>query len=1169
MRFERFTLTRFGMFTDEALAFPRPQGENPDLHLVVGPNEAGKSTIRAAFVDLLFGIDARTPYAFQHAYQELLLQAVIHDGGSVEELQRIKGNKNTLRGPGGEILPDGMLMAELQGIDKDGYKRQFALDHVMLVDGGNRLLENESDLSSLLFEAASGIADFAAHQRDLEARAAKLWRRDRRSRTEFRDHVQALQDADRAKRQAVTTGPAYVKLQRELSAAETKRHRAREAHTGLETERRQLERLRIVAPMIARLDRIDRATAELIPTGCTAPRLPADASSRVDQARVQIAMHEETCLRKSQDREGVTRALAELVLDRAILAEAEAIEALTEERARVGDFPDQISRRRIDVRHRESIALDGARQIGWSFDDRSALLDHLPAAHLRSDLQNLVNRRGALAERLTNRTESARGIAEELEAIGDRIAAIPPATISDSLIDAVAEGRKLGDVDRRRDELAGPVERAEGEIVELLSDLRPWSGDLEALAAQRVISPEDLLQTSDRHSDLVGRLEAAQQRVAEITEKLRMKEAEAAARRSQRDIVEKAALDRAREDRESIWQDIRHGRTEVQTAANRYEECVAIADDLADRRFAGAEAIARAEHLDTEVAVLSAEFALAEEVRVRLQEDLENHEATWSGKVDELGLSGITPTRYRDWLQARRSALDADRRRRSLAASLRSFDRRVEATAKTLQESLVADGLDAAAVEGRAFDTLVRMAEARVKDAERISVDLANAEDARKDLDRKRSKADRALKEAEREWAEWSTKWTEALARCNLSLETSTEGVRDALDRMQGIETAMKEIAQIETERIGKMQRDLEMFDARARTCAGVVDPAISAKDGREIARVLSQRLVDARRVEARHDELQRQLQGIDKEISEAGAALGDIHAEMSPLFADAGVPDGIDYEALKLVVHTSDAVRDLERQRTDLDEQLVNAAQGQPIDALRRALEDMPEDARIARAEKLKDDLEDARTDLEEASEHLNEARRALQAVTGGDVDGSDAARAEEDRQQAISALSTIAADYIDTVLQAKLLRWAIDRYRTEHQSPLLARAEELFRVLTLGRYGNLVVDIDASPPVLLAKRGEGDRVALDGLSSGTRDQLFMALRIAAVELQLEQTRPLPFIADDLFINYDDARSAAGFKALADLGRRTQVLYLSHHDHLIDVARAAVGEKVNVVRLQ
>lgn len=60
-----------------------------------------------------------------------------------------------------------------------------------------------------------------------------------------------------------------------------------------------------------------------------------------------------------------------------------------------------------------------------------------------------------------------------------------------------------------------------------------------------------------------------------------------------------------------------------------------------------------------------------------------------------------------------------------------------------------------------------------------------------------------------------------------------------------------------------------------------------------------------------------------------------------------------------------------------------------------------------------------------------------------------------------------------------------------------------------------------------------------------------------------------MPFIADDLVINYDDARAKAGLEALASLSEMTQVIFLSHHDHLVSVAESVFGPNLNVIRIE
>jgi uncharacterized protein YhaN len=79
--------------------------------------------------------------------------------------------------------------------------------------------------------------------------------------------------------------------------------------------------------------------------------------------------------------------------------------------------------------------------------------------------------------------------------------------------------------------------------------------------------------------------------------------------------------------------------------------------------------------------------------------------------------------------------------------------------------------------------------------------------------------------------------------------------------------------------------------------------------------------------------------------------------------------------------------------------------------------------------------------------------------------------------------------------------------------------------------------------------------------MSDGTRDQLFLALRLASIETYLTFNEPMPLIVDDIMINYDDIRSSQTLKVLAELAQRTQVIIFTHHRHLLDLARTSLNE--------
>ena len=72
----------------------------------------------------------------------------------------------------------------------------------------------------------------------------------------------------------------------------------------------------------------------------------------------------------------------------------------------------------------------------------------------------------------------------------------------------------------------------------------------------------------------------------------------------------------------------------------------------------------------------------------------------------------------------------------------------------------------------------------------------------------------------------------------------------------------------------------------------------------------------------------------------------------------------------------------------------------------------------------------------------------------------------------------------------------------------------------------------------------------------------------MTSIEDFFERASPLPFVADDLFINFDDERAAAGLAILGQLAQKTQVLFFTHHQHLVEIARTTLGRSVSVISL-
>ena len=199
MRIRELKLIRYGKFTDRRIELP---GGEQDIHLIVGPNEAGKSTVRSAIGDWLFGIPARTTFAFLHPMPELRIGGEIEGAAGTDgersalAFERTKGNKNTLRTLQDDPMQESILQAWLGGLDAAAFNRMYALDHPTLVEGGAGILSASDDLGRMLFQSASGMEHLGRllQQLKTQGKTIVVITHDEELAADWCDRIIALQD---------------------------------------------------------------------------------------------------------------------------------------------------------------------------------------------------------------------------------------------------------------------------------------------------------------------------------------------------------------------------------------------------------------------------------------------------------------------------------------------------------------------------------------------------------------------------------------------------------------------------------------------------------------------------------------------------------------------------------------------------------------------------------------------------------------------------------------------------------------------------------------------------------------------------------------------------------------------------------------------------------------
>ena len=1161
MRIRTLELLRYGRFADKVLELPRSEC---DFHLVIGQNEAGKTTIRSAISELLFGFGHSSPYGYRFENAQLRIGAEIEGEAGELYLRRRKGRSQTLLDRAEKPLSEAALAAFRGQADRDFFERLFSLDQQGLVKGGRDIVEARNDLGRMLFQSAAGVGGFGDALKRLEDQADLLWGPRAADKRLYTRAERTLGQADKALKEATLRAPEYrdalAKRDEALEAAAKNNNKA----GGLRTEEHKLRRIQTALPRLAERARL---LAEIDAMGPVIS-LPEDAGQRLAAARSKLATADEVIRLVETSLAAKESEFHQLSADEGLIAKADEIERFRELRSQYRPYPADIAKRQVEVRSHQAQVERCARDLGWPIGSDDEFMARLPNRLLRSRLHALAQQHGGLGAAIASAKtalEKQRATNSEVETEHDRIPLSKP---SAALSEALAAARRLGDARSRAESLQRAEQNSETETLAALRALAPWSGDAETLQALKIPSPAAL-------GDLKARIELAQNslrragdQAADRSQALASAELRVAQIQRDDSPVALEELTGARSARDCSWEAIKRGiqtndleraRTEVVP----FEASITLTDELSDRRFERAAQSADLTRSHHEVERLELEATTAKGKAADHAREYDGVLAELATMREGLGLPGKTIAELEEWIRAREAALGKLQTHDESLATLKAFQGELERATDGLRYALGAPAAPVGRSKPDILTALVGQAEGLLAEQQ---AHVQQRKAMQRQLERGRNEIttlESNLQQAEAEMAKWRADWSAACHFLSVDETLLPDQATAVLDLVRELEEALNAGSDIRTNRIGAMTRDLESFGEDVEMLARSIAPDLAGQPPSDIADTLSSRLQAAQRAAARRETLAKEIE--EDRIRQKGAVTSRESATQSlrPLLEQAQVED---LEALSMAIERSAQYRALRADAARTERDLLEHGDGLSLTELVAEAGSQDRDRLLARLQEIKAILDDLGNERQRIGGDLQEAEARLRQMQGTDA----ASQAAEARQQALADMADAAQRWVRITVGVGLLRAAIDRYREAKQAPILKAAEQIFVKLTLRAFKALRIDYgQADHPVLLAVRHNDEEVPLEGLSTGTADQLFLALRIAALEEYLASSPPLPFIVDDLFVNFDDERAAAGFEVLGDLARRTQVIFLTHHTHLIAVTEGALADAAVPIQLQ
>ena len=1176
MRLRRLDLLRYGRFTKESLDLPLPDRQ-PDFHVVFGLNEAGKSTALLAIEDLLFGIPRNSALNFLHTNPEMRVGAVLQDHHETLEVRRRKGNRDTLLTPEETPIPmgEGALAPFLAGANRSFIKRMFSLDHERLREGGREILEARDDIGQMLFSAGAGLSGLRETLNALEQEADALWAPRRAARRKYYQADDRLKEARKTLREHTVTAADWRKLEQAVEAVQ-------ETYAALEkeieeksAEQRKLGRIRRVYGSVRRNSELEEGIAALgevtlLREDALQILGNAERNDAATAGRIEILMNQIDSARDERSK---------LIYDEGLIAHEDDIEQLHEQRITARSAKADLPALRAELARAEADLRRLAADLEWDADDVGLIIGRIPPRPKVNIARTLLNRRGERFSAVQNaNTATEEAAVRACELLRDAPKG-EPVDVS-NLAAVTRAARRLGDMAARISAATTQVDDEQASLDQRLASLKPAVADETTLGALPVPSQDAVLTYRDSSRALNERLQSCRKRIQDTERELGRLRNSTERFAHDEEVVSTGDLVRARKHRDDGWSLIRRLHVDGARVADdessafagpednlpdAYEEAVRIADTLADRRFDKAEAVAQ-------LAVMLRGIEEQEELVRSLGQDEETLgeerrrlDAAWRNMWSEAPFEPLAPDEMLEWLSIRKDARSAVERRAKAERQVAGLRRQEAESRAGVLDALTALGAGAPSLASQPLAVVLETADEVLAEHEKVADSRRRSTQAHRQAAADEENKRKALEKAEATWSEWQGRWADALTALGLDPIADPEAISAQIDVIDEMRAGVDEVNRLRHERIGKIEGYLAAFGRDVTQLAAIVAPDLVPFESEEKALQMERRLIEAKRVRDLLREKDHTIAGLEREIDECEAARRHAREDVHRLQEAAGVTNA---EQLKGAIDKSDRLRALKAEQAQVLGTLREAGDGLSVDVLQEECKEVDPDQVTAREASLAQELEDLHERRLETREHRTAARQAFEAVGGA---GNDkAARAAADQQEALAEMQDIAEQYVRARSAALLLQWAIDRYRLAKQAPLLENAGQLFATLTGGSFKNLRVDFDDhDQPHLIGQRPDGAKVAVPGMSTGTADQLYLALRIASVADYLDRAPPLPFIADDLFINFDDERAAAGFQVLGQLAEKTQVLFFTHHQHLVDIASDTLGESIPVASLR
>jgi uncharacterized protein YhaN len=1152
-------LIAFGPFKDLTLDLA---AGNQGLHVIYGPNEAGKSSALRAIRQLFYGVDERTVDCFLHSYTSLRVGATIRHSNGVElEFIRRKARINSLRGSDDAAILEARALEQfLGGVDAKSFETLFGISHGELVIGGEAILKHEGRVGEAIFEASMGIVGLRNVRNGLQADCEGLFKPGGKKQ-KINEAIQEYNGKQAEIKKLRLSADDWAKHDRDLHAAQDGREKLDKEWQQKSRELNRLTRIRNALPAIAQRKVL---LAEL-ETHRDVILLHDDFGENLRTALSGRSVAEEQISEAGRTLEQLDREIEQLLVPDALLHQAERIEDLHRKLGKFEKGMEDRPRLVLQKKYLEHDAKEILKRLGQPPD-----LGRVDALRLRADepvwIQDLGNQYQGLLADCRNAHQQGNELKQRIEDSRSELARLPDLANPAELRRQIRLAQQQGDLDNHLAAAQEALRLAELQVAVDLARLPQWKGTLEALEVLPVPTAETIDQFEARRVEANSGLNKLDDRIAEEEARIAEKNAEIRELELQQEVPSEQDLERTRQVRDAGWRLVRDAWQKsqlnenavadfvakfapAQNLAESYERSVAVSDQVADRLRREADRVARKVELVSQRERSSMQIEKLATLQEEQGDLLDKVSQEWADLWKPLGLTPGLPKEMRAWARQQSDLIRQAKEIREQRERVRGLrDRRADLIGR-IGTCLCALG-EPSANQSESLAVLLDRGQGVVDSYEQVTSQRLQLQKLIRDREQELGDAEGAVDVAEKELSQWQLHWGKATARLGLPKDALPAAANTFLASITELFQKLHEVNGFES-RIEGIDRDTEDFSAKVRALASQVATDLESAPPDQAVRELNARLAQTRDYQTKRQTLKKQRDEEQKKVRRANDSLMAADRRLESMCQEAHCSS---LEELPQASQRSARYKELKRGIQQREEQILTHSAGASVEEFIAQAETLDPDALAPEMQKLEAEIASLREQIRALDTTIGSEQNELARMNGNGV----AAEAAESAENLLAQLQADVQEYAAFRLAGVILQRGIERFREKNQGNILERASRIFGQLTVGSFAGLRIDYDEHGETILVgiRPASQQIVNVEGMSEGSRDQLYLALRLAALEDWLEKHEPVPFIVDDILLNFDNERAVATLKALADLSQRTQVIFFTHHQHLVEMAQ-------------